>query len=271
MPNRVKTKIYAPRDVLDDILKNYTTKNDEFLYLDFEKIIPKQRYIYDWNLSLEEEKKYWYDNCWYWRQIKNWWTKWNSFELEDYEDHIEIQTAWSTPTSKVLVESKNDTTKGWRDNTTIVKVKYGNIEKELRIRPETPSFDINKDGELVIPNFEQVKSQYESKVDFLYDDFIGQYKQVESMEDLQITTHAEEYLYIRLKATDTMLASYPFAIWEDDAIVESVSEIKYDKNNVAYRKIEPDWITYIVTAKNTDDKYLNQLGFYFFSSFLPSS
>lgn len=97
MPNWVKTKIYAPRDVLDDILKNYTTKNDEFLYLDFEKIIPAPRYIYQWDLSPEEEKKYWYDNCWYWRQIKNWWTKWNSFELEDYDDHIEIQTAWNTP------------------------------------------------------------------------------------------------------------------------------------------------------------------------------
>lgn len=46
MPNRVKTKIYAPRDVLDDILKNYTTKNDDFLYLDFEKIITRPRYIY---------------------------------------------------------------------------------------------------------------------------------------------------------------------------------------------------------------------------------
>ena len=47
MPNWVKTKIYAPRDVLDDILKNYTTKTDEILNLDFEKIIPRPRYIDD--------------------------------------------------------------------------------------------------------------------------------------------------------------------------------------------------------------------------------
>lgn len=99
MPNRVKTKIYAPRDVLDDILKNYTSKyaDTQNSYLDFEKIIPRPRYIYDWDLSTKEEEKYWYDNCWYWRQIKNWWTKWNSWDLVDYEDHIEIQTAWNTP------------------------------------------------------------------------------------------------------------------------------------------------------------------------------
>lgn len=99
MPNRVKTKIYAPREVLDSILEKYTSKfeNSDDKILDFKKIIPVPRYIYQWDLSSEDEKKYWPENCWYQWNINNWWTKWNSAELEDYDDHIEIQTAWNTP------------------------------------------------------------------------------------------------------------------------------------------------------------------------------
>jgi hypothetical protein len=51
MANHIKTKIYAPRDILDDIIKNYVseweeTYNENKKYLDFQKIIPAPRYIY---------------------------------------------------------------------------------------------------------------------------------------------------------------------------------------------------------------------------------
>ena len=99
MPNHVKTRIYAPKEVLEDILKNYTSKYDSWEeYVDFNKIIPTPKYIFQGDLSMEDEKKYGPENCWYQWNIKNWWTKWNSYELY-YEDDcfIEFQTAWDTP------------------------------------------------------------------------------------------------------------------------------------------------------------------------------
>jgi len=104
MANHVKTKIYAPRKVLDDIIKNYVSEykakyvwDENRKFLDFQKIIPAPRYIYQWDLSSEDEKKYWPENCWYRWNTHNWWTKWNSWDFEDYWDHIEIITAWDTP------------------------------------------------------------------------------------------------------------------------------------------------------------------------------
>ena len=104
MPNRVKTKIFAPREILDDIIKNYVSEykvkyvyDENRKYLDFQKIIPAPKYIYQWDLSCKDEKKYWPENCWYKWNVKNWWTKWNSWDFEDYWDHIEIITAWDVP------------------------------------------------------------------------------------------------------------------------------------------------------------------------------
>ena len=53
MPNHVKTRIYAPKEILEDILKNYKNVYDSWEeYIDFNKIIPTPRYIYQWDLSM---------------------------------------------------------------------------------------------------------------------------------------------------------------------------------------------------------------------------
>lgn len=97
MPNHVKTRINAPKHILEDIWENYTVM-DRFWnrHLDFSKIIPCPRYIFQWDLDTETEKKYGPENCWYQWNIRNWWTKWNAYECS-FDEYIEFWTAWDMP------------------------------------------------------------------------------------------------------------------------------------------------------------------------------
>ena len=66
--------------------------------IDFNKITPMPKWVYNKNLGFEDELKYGSENCWRDWSIKNWGTKWNAFGQKDKRntvDTIYFQTAWN--------------------------------------------------------------------------------------------------------------------------------------------------------------------------------
>ena len=72
--------------------------------MDFNKITPMPKWVYNKGLSKEDEEKYGKDNCWLEWCRKNWGTKWNAIKAEKSyyfnppeakEDTIFFETAWS--------------------------------------------------------------------------------------------------------------------------------------------------------------------------------
>ena len=61
---------------------------------DFDKIVPMPDYIYRGVVG-ERERKIYGENNWYDWSVKNWGTKWNSADVEIWDDEIQFQTAWS--------------------------------------------------------------------------------------------------------------------------------------------------------------------------------
>ena len=111
MPNYVKTRIYAKYETIEEIKKIALVKEkddrwEDREHFDFRKIIPMPRHIFRWNLSTEDEKKHWRNNCWYEWCCFNWWTKWNACEYNEWDDFIEIETAWSCPLQIIRELSK---------------------------------------------------------------------------------------------------------------------------------------------------------------------
>jgi hypothetical protein len=69
--------------------------------LDFNKIIPMPDSVYQGNLGQAERQSYG-ENNWYDWAVKNWGTKWNSYDydsepIHDGANQIEFMTAWSEP------------------------------------------------------------------------------------------------------------------------------------------------------------------------------
>jgi hypothetical protein len=74
--------------------------------LDFNKIIPMPDSVYQGNLGNKERQIYG-ENNWYDWAVKNWGTKWNSYDYDNEPIHgdfnqIEFQTAWSRPEPVVV-------------------------------------------------------------------------------------------------------------------------------------------------------------------------
>lgn len=105
MPNYIVNKLELKgekekiKEVFDFI------KADNGFCIDFNKITPMPKWVFQNDLSRKEEKKYGEENCWYKWSIKNWGTKWNAFEAENsyyfklpknkQENVIFFITAWS--------------------------------------------------------------------------------------------------------------------------------------------------------------------------------
>jgi hypothetical protein len=69
--------------------------------IDFNKIIPMPDSVYQGNLGKDEKRLYGKNN-WYDWSVRNWGTKWNSYDydgepLHDGFNQIEFQTAWNQP------------------------------------------------------------------------------------------------------------------------------------------------------------------------------
>lgn len=94
MPNNIKNRLtingtkYAIRAV-KEFLKS------ECRAIDFNKITPTPKWVFQGNISFVEEEKYGAENCWYQWNLNNWGTKWNAYETKEYENVIEFETAWN--------------------------------------------------------------------------------------------------------------------------------------------------------------------------------
>lgn len=109
MPNHCSNTLLAPESTkpFKKLLKDYlnTDENGE-VTLSFQKIIPMPEELrsttsptptnIDKNLQASLIKKYGVDN-WYDWAVKNWGTKWDSYDGYLSEDAISFQTAWSPP------------------------------------------------------------------------------------------------------------------------------------------------------------------------------
>lgn len=97
MPNHVTT-IITPSARMKEILERITSKNDNGIqYVDFERIIPIPKHIFQGDLGKEDEEKHGENNCWYKWKVFNWGTKWGAYECKFSNKRITFDTAWSSP------------------------------------------------------------------------------------------------------------------------------------------------------------------------------
>ena len=106
---RVKNRILVTEEYINEIkernnglAENFRIPERTIGTLTFNRLIPIPTNIFQGDLSVEEEKKYGEENCWYRWQINNWGTKWDACEVEIqmYDDDvmgIMFQTAWNAP------------------------------------------------------------------------------------------------------------------------------------------------------------------------------
>ena len=91
MPNYCENflSIEGNADTLKEIMD--FVKSDKSVF-DFEKIVPMPDYIYRGAVGAKEKEIYG-ENNWYDWSNKNWGTKWNSVDAEDWDDEIQFLTA----------------------------------------------------------------------------------------------------------------------------------------------------------------------------------
>lgn len=101
MPNHVENRLKIIgnenqiKEVKDFLKGKYDDGTDH--NIDFNKITPMPKWVYNKDLSSKDEEKYGKENCWLEWCIKNWGTKWNAYEsyLNDEENIIRFLTAWN--------------------------------------------------------------------------------------------------------------------------------------------------------------------------------
>lgn len=101
MPNHVENRlkiignIEQIKEVKEFLKGKYNDGTDH--NIDFNKITPMPKWVYNKNLSYQDEEKYGKENCWLDWSIRNWGTKWNAYQsdLDDEENTIRFMTAWN--------------------------------------------------------------------------------------------------------------------------------------------------------------------------------
>lgn len=84
---------------MSEIVERITSKSDEGVqYVDFEKIIPIPKHIFQGDLGRKDEEKHGESNCWYKWKVFNWGTKWGAYDNKFTSKKITFDTAWSSPT-----------------------------------------------------------------------------------------------------------------------------------------------------------------------------
>lgn len=101
MPNHVENRLKINgnekqiKEVKEFLKSKY--KDGEERNIDFNKITPMPKWVFNKDLGRKEEEKYGKENCWYEWSIKNWGTKWNAYKsnLKDKDNTIRFMTAWN--------------------------------------------------------------------------------------------------------------------------------------------------------------------------------
>jgi len=165
MPNHVSNRIViigTQKGFQDTIVNTITTNNGDGDQIDFKKLIPIPRHIYQNHLSKDDELDFQSHNCWSEWNRKNWGTKWNAYEtVIKYGDEliIDFQTAWSVPYPFIIALSNLLATKfklkyydeggcfwgieEWEDGKRTKKNRDKSIKDELKI--ELLGFDPDDD------------------------------------------------------------------------------------------------------------------------------
>lgn len=122
--------------------------------IDFNKITPMPKWVFQDHLSLKDEEKYGRENCWYGWSINNWGTKWNAYGQPDERSNqntLYFTTAWNSPVDLIKKLSwifpDIELEIAWADedlgyNIGIIKFKDGEIIEEHI--PEGGSFEARK-------------------------------------------------------------------------------------------------------------------------------
>ncbi len=82
MPNYVvnKLKVQGDKQKVKELFD--FIKSDDGFCMDFNKITPMPKWVYNKDLSSKDEEKYGKENCWLEWCRKNWGTKWNAIKAE---------------------------------------------------------------------------------------------------------------------------------------------------------------------------------------------
>lgn len=163
MPNHITNKltIIGTEDQVNTVkefIKIEKVEENQEIFghgtIDFNKITPMPKWVFQKNLSFEDEEKYGRENCWYGWSIDNWGTKWNAYQQSDLrtkENVLYFTTAWSCPIDLIKKLSwifpEIELEIAWVDenlgyNLGIIKFKDGEIIEE--ILPEGGSFGARK-------------------------------------------------------------------------------------------------------------------------------
>lgn len=106
MPNHVTNRltILGTKEEINEVLEFIKLENSPenkisgIGTIDFNKITPMPKWVFQGDLSSADEEKYGAENCWYEWSTENWGTKWNAYSQPDdrnTENTIYFQTAWS--------------------------------------------------------------------------------------------------------------------------------------------------------------------------------
>lgn len=94
MSNDVKNRltINGTKEEIREV-KEFLKSEDRAI--DFNKITPTPKWVFQGNVSFREEEKYGVENCWNGWNRKNWGTKWNAWDTKVNKNIIEFTTAWN--------------------------------------------------------------------------------------------------------------------------------------------------------------------------------
>ena len=93
MPNYIKNRltINGTKEEIKEVKEFLQGVNG---VIDFNKITPTPKWVYQGDISFVEEEKYGKENCWYEWNRTNWGTKWNAWDTKANDNIIEFTTAW---------------------------------------------------------------------------------------------------------------------------------------------------------------------------------
>jgi hypothetical protein len=105
MPNHITNKlvINGTDEEVKEILDFLEIKGDKYMAektIDFNNITPMPKWVFQEDLSSDDELKYGEENCWLKWSRKNWGTKWNAYCIPDDRSKgnvLYFTTAWNSP------------------------------------------------------------------------------------------------------------------------------------------------------------------------------
>jgi len=190
---------------------------------------------------------------------------WDKVRVSYVDSYSDFASPWYSASNRILEEGVVGGS-GWYSNTKIVKVKYDGVEKSIRIRPDVPSFEIDKiNGILNIPKDEINKYEFynNNKTGVIGKDL----NEREGKIKIVTYTHGKNKLGIRLKATDMLLESVAFELDMYSGKIVEISDVLTDeRSSYQYRTLKINdqdsgvIRSFRIISKNPEDTYVVKNG-----------